>query len=313
MTIVPADNRRAGNPITTGFRNQGTGLKERLQLISAMSKARTEPFRGVVKRGEVIDDKAYTNFARVVEQLGYSTFHYQQSFGFDLAPMFAIEGLHVPVRQLLELKIRAARWDGKGDLTDELVAQKFHDALAITADQFRHWLKDGRLSAPVELEDATFFSGASGQPTGGSFSFKSGHSPKKTGAVGVAASSADRTANLRHNEIQTELYGQLVAKFGEGKVGTEVSTGDGTSIDVVVDVGTSCWFYEIKIADSLRACVRQSIPQLLEYAYWSCDDKRAEKLIIVSEFAPTVAAEKYLAYLRSRFGLPIYYEQHMGV
>lgn len=102
----------------------------------------------------------------------------------------------------------------------------------------------------------------------------------------------------------------LVEKYGKDYVGTEVDTGDGTAIDVVVKTDKFCWFYEIKTASSVKACIRQAIPQLLEYAFWRGASDRADRLIIVSQHVVTKEAEIYLKFLREKFHLEIHYEQH---
>ena len=67
-------------------------------------------------------------------------------------------------------------------------------------------------------------------------------------------------------------------------------------------------FYEIKTGTSVRASIRQAIPQLLEYAYWSAE-KRADELVIVSHLKITGAAKKYLKFLRDQFNVPLSYKQ----
>lgn len=279
-------------------------------LIKAMRVGRTGSFCGTIQRGAVIDAKSYTNFAHVIEQLGYSTAHDSQAVKYNLQPLFGIAGLHTVALQLFESKLKASGWDGKGSLLSELIRQKFQEALGIDADQLVRWLTVGSLANVGVLEDAAFFSGASEESSNGRFAFKSGHTPKKTGTVGVTPAKAEGIAHLRHNAIQTDLYGQLVKRYGEDNVGTEVPTGDGTAVDIVVNTGRSFWFYEIKVADTLRAGIRQAIPQLLEYAFWKCEGDHAEKLFIVTEFPLSEAADKYLQYLRTRFNVPIYYLQH---
>jgi hypothetical protein len=114
---------------------------------------------------------------------------------------------------------------------------------------------------------------------------------------------------LLHNALQTALYDKLAALHGPTSVGTEVPTGYGTSIDLVLKVSGSCAFYEIKVAPTIKASIRQAIPQLLEYAYWRKDSKVADKLVIASKFKVTKEATDFIKLLRHRFALPPYYEQ----
>ena len=112
---------------------------------------------------------------------------------------------------------------------------------------------------------------------------------------------------LRHNLMQEALYNRLVSEYGAENVGTELSSGVGTRIDVVVRHSGLFWFYEIKTAHSPRACIREAIGQLLEYSYWS-NAQEATKLIIVGETPLDTEGEEYLNLLRKRFSIPIEYE-----
>jgi len=142
------------------------------------------------------------------------------------------------------------------------------------------------------------------------FKFRPGFSSKApTAEVTQVQKQLDIT--LRHNILQEDLYQRLVKKYGAGNVGAEQPNGAGTSIDVVVRHGRDFWFYEIKTADSPRACLRQAIGQLLEYAFWP-GAQVATRLIVVGEKALDKEGEQYLQILQRRFRLPITYE-HIAV
>lgn len=279
------------------------------KLMLAMAAGSTGPFRGTVIRGGVIDGKVYTNFAHTLDELGFSPLHTGDEVRYNLKPLFAIEGLSSLALDLLKRKLKVAGWTGANDAIGEMVEHDFHKALAISEGQFRSWLKSGVPRGTLgESKDEEFFTGADEAPTR-EFKFRAGHSPRKTGTVPLRAPTEDRRAELLHNEVQTALYKTLVTKHGADAVGTEVATGFGTAIDVVVQLDSQCIFYEIKIADTLRACIRQALPQLMEYAYWRCSDALAQQLVIVGTFAITAEVEAYLKYLRQRFGLPVHYRQ----
>lgn len=285
------------------------------QLISAMKDSTDKrPFAGRINRGAELDGKAFTNFAHIIEELGYSTEHSPDHVDYDLHKLFQIEGLNKLTIELLALKLGSAGWDKKRSVADESSAHGLHDVFSVTEAQFKTWLSTGSLhtaaDAGVTPEDSDFFLNADDAPSTAPFTFKPGHNDKKTGSVAIAPSKKGSTAVLLHNRIQNELYAKLVAQYGKTCVGTEVATGQGTSIDIVVKTSTFCWFYEIKTTESVKACIRQAIPQLLEYAYWHGNDDRADRLIIVSPLRMTKEAEIYLSYLRKRFQLEIYYQQY---
>jgi hypothetical protein len=144
-------------------------------------------------------------------------------------------------------------------------------------------------------------------PTPGRFDFRPGCTPKSSSTV---ASQAQKQLDmhLRHNELQAALYRRLIAEHGPENVGTELQSGVGTSVDLVVRRGHGYWFYEIKTAHSPRACLREAIGQLLEYAFWP-GAQEAARLIVVGETAMDDDGREYLRRLRQRFSFPLEYEQ----
>jgi len=144
-------------------------------------------------------------------------------------------------------------------------------------------------------------------PIESGFMFRSGASVKTSSTI---ANQVEKQLDiaLRHNELQKVLYRRLVSEFGAKNVGTEHPSGIGTFIDVVVQQSKSYWFYEIKTAHSPRACIRQAIGQLLEYAFWP-GAQEATRLVVVGETEIDHEGEEYLCSLKERFSLPIDYEQ----
>jgi hypothetical protein len=285
------------------------------KLISVMQRSSGKhQFSGTIKRRTLIDGKAFTNLAHIIEELGYSTEHSVDHISYDLHKLFQIKELNKFVAKILALKLETAGWDKKNSVADESISLGLHKVFSVTKDDFRAWLSTGELSdlkvLQEEAEDLDFFFKGNDKPASTEFNFQAGHSSKKTGAVKVAPSTKESTAILLHNEIQNVLYAKLVKEFGEDNVGTEIGTGQGTSIDIVVKTGKFCWFYEIKTAPTVRACIRQAIPQLLEYAYWHGKDDRADRLIVVSPLPITKEADTYLTFLRENFQLKIYYQQY---
>ncbi|MBT9526764.1 MAG: hypothetical protein IV105_16025 [Rhizobacter sp.] len=280
------------------------------ELIGAMRASRGKPFRGDLDKGKMLSVKHFSNIAHIIEELGYSVSHNSEHVTYNLSKMFEIPGLNKLALELLPLKLKTAGWDGKTGLVDELVNGKFNEVFSISQEQFRNWLTTGDVDAIGEtLEDEDYFLDTDDTGPQTPFVFVPGHTPKKTGVVPIAASKAGGRAELLHNELQTALDSALVGKYGRDAVGTEQKAGGGTSIDLVVKTASECWFYEIKVAKTVKACIRQAIPQLLEYAYWRKDSNVADKLYIASKFKLTKDAEEYLDLLRKRFNLPLYYER----
>ena len=106
----------------------------------------------------------------------------------------------------------------------------------------------------------------------------------------------------RHHEMQKRLYNKLAGEYGTDNVGTEISR-----VDLVVQQPEGYWFYEIKTADTAKACIREALGQLLEYSYWP-GNKQATCLIIVGEPKLDAAGRSYIRKLQKEFGLPLDYE-----
>ncbi|MDA8746366.1 hypothetical protein N9N28_17220, partial [Rubripirellula amarantea] len=114
--------------------------------------------------------------------------------------------------------------------------------------------------------------------------------------------------SLRHNAMQHKLFDRLATKHGEDSVGTEIATGNGTRIDVVVKTDGGYLIYEIKPYQSPRACIRDALGQLLEYAHWQSEFNAIE-LIVVGPKKIDDDARQYLKLLRGLYQLPISYLQ----
>ncbi len=139
------------------------------------------------------------------------------------------------------------------------------------------------------------------------FAFRPGCRTKKRSTI-VRQCKGQIERDLRHNALQKALHWRLAKEFGKAAVGTEIQGKNGTSIDLVVQHKRAYWFYEIKTAPSARACIREALGQILEYAFWP-GAQEAARLIVAGECAIDKEAEAYLRCLKDRFTLPVRYEQ----
>ena len=282
------------------------------ELIRAMMEARRRRgLSGRIERAQLSPVKAYTNFARIIDQLGFAT---KQEYGgvtFNVRGMFELPGLGPLVAELLELKLREARWDGTGGVPREAIRLGFHKVFGVSPQEFRAWLSRGvrppGLGSALTPKDEEFFEEDSEGASQKQFRFKPGHVERDVDPVTRTGSPRSKATRL-HNEIQNKLYAYLRKKLGPKAVGTENDTGSGTSIDVVTVHRGTTTFYEVKTGPSVRASIRQALPQLLEYAFWP-EDQRADELVIVSHLPATNTAERYVNHLRQKFKIPLAYKQ----
>lgn len=136
------------------------------------------------------------------------------------------------------------------------------------------------------------------------FSFQDAHRSLPT-EYEVAINTQTRHIDSLHTRIQQRLIEKLKLEYGENNVTYENPIYN-KRIDVVVRARDGFYFYEVKVASSISKVIRDSIGQLLEYAY-SNFEEHAKKLFIVSNYDIDYRTRRYLSFLREHFGLPIDY------
>jgi hypothetical protein len=114
------------------------------------------------------------------------------------------------------------------------------------------------------------------------------------------------TVKNLHDKIKEKLYLQLSKKYGADNVGTEVSIGH-KKIDLVVKNQDSYDLYEVKTNQEVRICIREAMGQIIDYAFFECQDK-VGKMTIVGPTNISQEASEYLENIRVKHNLPIYYE-----
>jgi hypothetical protein len=281
-------------------------------LIRAMREATSRHGPdGHIPRGGVLAGKAYTNFARVLDQLGFATQVEASGVSFSLRGLFQIGGLGPLVGELLALKLLAAGWNGGDGVAAEAARQGFAEVFGVSAAELDRWLMLGPAPASTRsrltAKDEDFFEDESEGAGAAPFLFRPGHVERQVEPV-TRQTSPRTAASQLHNQIQNGLYAHLAGIHGRASVGTEIDTGTGTSIDLVTRVAGTLTFYEIKTGCSIRTNIRQALPQLLEYAYWPAE-ARAHELVIVSHRELTSSGRRYLKHLRDTFGLPLSYRR----
>ncbi len=145
-------------------------------------------------------------------------------------------------------------------------------------------------------------------PSRQGFAFRAGCFDRPA-ATTAALVERELNVSLRHNLLQSALTRRLIAQFGAANVADQHPSGLGTKIDVVLRRGGSeFWYYEIKTACSPRACLREALGQVMEYAYWPGAQEPA-RLIVCGESSLDDEGAAYLRRLNERFRLPVAYEQ----
>lgn len=281
------------------------------ELIAAFAMDERTDGKGTVNRADVANVKVFTNIRGEAVSLGQAT-HQKDAVEYDFSKIFLNNALGGLAAQLFELKLQKAGWDKTNSVSDEAIKQGFHKALSIDEVMFRKWMANGIVAAFEVIENAedkVVVVADADEADKRAFVFVKGHTPSKEGKSKRSLPREPAEANLKHNMLQNRLYEYLCTVHGTDNVGTEVPQGvGGNSIDVITLVAGKTTFYEIKTRASVRLCIREALPQLLEYAYWP-NVSNSEELVIVSEAVVTKDASEYLRKLRDNFGLPVYYSQ----
>jgi hypothetical protein len=132
---------------------------------------------------------------------------------------------------------------------------------------------------------------------------RSGSSVIPEAAPHIRVGSPGGPVNAHHAALQAELMKLLQAQFGKRNVEREAAC-----VDLTVNDMDRRILIEIKPYSSAKQAIRESLGQILEYAFYSSDiqNKNAE-LFIVAPAIVDATAIAYLEMLRRRFQLPIRY------
>lgn len=160
---------------------------------------------------------------------------------------------------------------------------------------YEHVLRGCALPSPAVTEAAT--------PTVGGTSMSKG---KTRAFVQTAARLVE--VDLRHRAVQEALHAAMKERHGADAVRHEHPVGGGRVDLRVVEGGERVVYYEIKTAATARACIREALGQLLDYAH-APGAEVVDELVVASDVPLTGDAEEWLRTLTQRYGLPIRYFQ----
>lgn len=277
------------------------------EVIAAFQNGATGAGRGRIERETFDDIKAFTNLKNDLAELGFAVDDSAQQVQYNLSPIFQDARLSLLARELFRLKLLSAGWDATNDVVEESIRQGFHRALSCDEATMRRWLNATTDEAQSDVDELPERIDPPAE-VNFKFSFRPGHIGRQEGEVKKNGSGKTSRARLIHNALQTKLYNELVRLHGADNVGTELPVGeDNTCIDVARKTASGLVFYEIKTSVSLKKCIREALPQLVEYACWPSEN-RADEWIIVSSNKATKDAQAYLKLLRDKFKLPIFHE-----
>jgi hypothetical protein len=141
----------------------------------------------------------------------------------------------------------------------------------------------------------------------GKLKFKPGHKELTEKSSQSSGKTTLTSVTHLHNKIQNKLYAKLCSEFGKDKVGTEISPGDQTRIDVVLKKSASSHdIYEIKVGFTTRQVIRDALGQLLEYKYYHKNRLAIDRIVVVSNLELNEPCSAWLKEL-NKLGLKLDY------
>jgi len=254
----------------------------------------------IIKKGEFLDTKEYTNFAGILDNYGFAIEHNSEFVSYDISRIFYKPYLVEYIRQILALKLIKAGWDKETSDIAAGVKNGFHLVFALNNKEYSQWLSKGKKPSFQSIKKVK---ASRNFPQG--IKFRAGHNNKFEGSRHSQPKESQIEITYLHNKIQNEVFEILNSEY-PGQVGTEVLTNNG-SVDIVADLDKEFVLYEIKTSKTSRANIRQGLSQILEYAYFG-DPIQVSKLVIIGPAKCSNASKEYLSLLRERFGIPIFYQ-----
>ena len=129
--------------------------------------------------------------------------------------------------------------------------------------------------------------------------------PKRSEKERTRAAQEASRVDPKHIRLQNLLYEHLCNTHRHAKVCYEQDF-----VDLTLEEPDRCTFFEIKMEPTAKRCIRKAMGQLLEYAHYHNND-RARRLVIVGDVPATECDRSYMAFLRKKYNLPIYYSRFL--
>ncbi|MFA5806540.1 MAG: hypothetical protein WC879_18055 [Melioribacteraceae bacterium] len=98
----------------------------------------------VIKRGDVVSGKVYTNFAHIIDQYGFAIEHTADYVTFDISRIFYKYYIPELVAKLLNIKLVEAGWDKSNTLVEECIRLDLHRVFGLDANEFKDWLLEAK-------------------------------------------------------------------------------------------------------------------------------------------------------------------------
>lgn len=129
--------------------------------------------------------------------------------------------------------------------------------------------------------------------------------PRRSEKERTRAAQEAGTVDPRHIRLQNRLYTHLCKIHGRENVRYEQDY-----VDLSIEDSKGITFFEIKMETTAKRCIRAALGQLIEYAHYP-KNNRAKRLVVVGDAPPSENDRSYMAFLRKKYHLPIFYSRFL--
>jgi len=273
------------------------------ELLNAMKSSQNRYGRGIILRDEIVVGKVYTNLANNFEELGYIIEHNELLFEYDISYIFS-KSFNVEYFRLIILDKFKNIGIPEIDFEKTLIDNQINGVFGLNESEFLTWLYSGKVE--VTRESHNEYWGINQSERNTPFKFVPRHIDRRASPIRVYTKTGEIEVTQLHIKIQNELYKKVLSDSGKENVGTEIEVNYQDKIDLVEKNEISYRFFEIKTYVNDRQNIREALSQLLEYAYWP-NTERCNSIVIVAPAKLTEEGMQYLSFLRSKFGIPVFY------
>lgn len=275
-------------------------------LISFFKNQNIQYGAGALCIDPSLSSKAFSNLKACARELGFLTNDSKTYFDVDFSSHLVDPASGSLLLSILKSKANLTGYQFTTDVQfiTDLVNQHIHTIFGITASDFSNWLLSSGTAIGLMPHPAH-------SPVINA-NFRFAPSAQRLNTLPVTRQPRNPTPltiDRLHAQLQNKLCDELEAAHPGIQFRLEQPTGSGTFMDLVCYSNNQYQIFEIKTASTLWACLREALPQLLEYQYnlWTSGDKAS--IYLATPHPMNADVQKYIDYLHSSYNITLNYYQ----
>lgn len=280
-------------------------------LIHFFSQSPISRGKGWITQNSLCNNKAFSNIKACARELGFTSHDQAERFFLDISGFITDITAGRLTLAILITKAHAAGYSRKKSthhFIAKLIQKNIHNIFGLSPSEFSFWLTTTPASSTT-FEHATQIASLPLPLPIGNFLFSPRGSLLNTASITrQQGQNGSISIDRYHAQLQNKLYQDLVNQ-GFSEMRLEQPTGVGTFIGLLCKRNGTYYIYEIKTADTLRACLREALPQLLEYQYALWQSGFSSIIYFASQHVLDEEVSDYMEYLKNNYGIRIGYQQ----